>query len=76
MSLYFTCPRCGTRTLERLYSYAHCLECGFSPECDLSLWRSLESKVRLIRDPVNDLIARETRSANRAFAHLLQKGVL
>lgn len=27
MSYFCKCPRCGDRTLERLNSYSHCLEC-------------------------------------------------
>ena len=25
--MFFECPRCGTKTLERLTTYSHCIEC-------------------------------------------------
>jgi hypothetical protein len=28
------CPRCGSRTLERLSSHTHCIECLWSPDFD------------------------------------------
>lgn len=27
MNHFFDCPRCGTKTFERLTTYSHCIEC-------------------------------------------------
>lgn len=32
--LFYTCPRCGERSLEGLRSHYHCVNCLFSPVLD------------------------------------------
>lgn len=38
------CPRCGAESLELLFTYSHCIECGYSPvdSEESKTWRRLE----------------------------------